>query len=365
MEKRYAGVTPRGVGPPGPVGGEVTVAWRKKDRLTARPSRVEVDLRAIPLLRPGGWKLLSLDEITLVGAVEKNYLRFGDPESSGFIAKKGRLKGVASYRECVTEEIISKIGAHLPLRMARSRLVRISATDVRFMSRNFVVDRQLLELRHGIELVAEYLGADKQEVEFVFGLRDKGAEHEFYSIDTILAVLTWKCGEHLNAVLKGFARMIAFDAFIGAPDRHAMNWGLLLPIGRSLDAPQFAPVFDTARGMFREQSDDELARRSKTAGPEKFIEKYAEGSRPVFGTGKPGNGNHFELIEWALVTHPEQLGVHIQRFFRAVSVPALERMLKKRFRRIVTPLRIKFIVDLLSFRVQRIREIFARLESTA
>ena len=42
-------------------------------------------------------------------------LAYGDPRSPGtlgYIAKKGRLK--ADARECVTEEIISKIGAMLP-----------------------------------------------------------------------------------------------------------------------------------------------------------------------------------------------------------------------------------------------------------
>lgn len=76
--------------------------------------------------------------MALAGAVPKDYLAYGLPKrsksegseqdplliaTSGFIAKKGRFS--AAERECVTEEIISKIGAMLPVKMAKSRLVRI------------------------------------------------------------------------------------------------------------------------------------------------------------------------------------------------------------------------------------------------
>lgn len=334
------------------------MAWRRRDRLTTTKSRVEVNVRAIPQL--SGCRILSLAELPLVGAAEKNYVRFGEPETSGYIAKKGRFSGTAAHRECVTEEMISKIGALLPLRMAKSRLVRIGQNDVRFMSRNFI-DRATQELRHGVEIVAEYLDAETVEVERVFDLADPTAEHNFYTIDLLLAVLGWKCRNDVDNVLKGFARMIAFDALIGAPDRHAMNWGLLVPIKPSGSSqPIFAPIFDTARGLFREHSDDDLRRRSGSMGRAAFIKGYAERSRPVFGTGRAGNReNHFELVEWTLENHPLQLGQHMQRFYRTISMRSIERMLRKRFRRIVTPYRIDFVVDLLRYRLDRIQQICA------
>ena len=164
----------------------------RKDRFTTTPSRVEVNVRAIPLLPPNGWRLYTLEELPLVGAVPKNYLAYGDPrspETLGYVAKKGRMK--ADARECVTEEIISKIGAMLPVEMARSKLVRISKHDVRFLSQNFVVH-------------------------------------------------------------------------IGAPDRHGMNWGVLAPLVNSAPV-RFSPIYDTARGLFREYSDADLIKKSETA----------------------------------------------------------------------------------------------------
>jgi hypothetical protein len=323
-----------------------------------------VNVRAIPELPSSTCRILSLAELPLVGAAEKNYVRFGNPETSGYIAKKGRFSGTAGYRECVTEEMISKIGALLPLRMAKSRIVRIGRNDVRFMSRNFV-DRRSQELRHGVEIVAEYLDTETVEVERVFDLADPMAEHNFYTIDLMLEVLTWKCRDHAETVIQDFARMIAFDAFVGAPDRHAMNWGVLVPVGPSGDSTAvFAPIFDTARGLFREHSDDDLRKKSESIGRSTFIERYAERSKPVFGTGRPGGSeNHFELIGWILENHPRQLGDRVQRFYRTISMRQIERMLRKRFRRIVTTYRIDFVKDLLTFRLERLRQICAKTET--
>ena len=103
-----------------------------------------------------------------------------------FLRKGGRLS--ADARECVTEEIISKIGAMLPLEIASSKLVRVSKHDVRFLSRNFVI-RGRNELIHGIELVARYFETNPSEVESAFDLSDRRAEEGFYTIENMLTIL--------------------------------------------------------------------------------------------------------------------------------------------------------------------------------
>lgn len=42
--------------------------------------------------------------------------------------------------------------------------------------------------------------------------------------------------------------------------------------------------------------------------------------------------------------------------FDAVDIPSIENMLQRRFRRIITQLRIGFIIDLLLLRIERLRE---------
>lgn len=360
---------------------------RRKPRFRATPSRLEVNLRAIPVLAAGGWRLLSTREVPLVGAVPKDYLAYGvakrakidgagqDPlliASSGFIAKKGRFSAAA--RECVTEEIISKIGAMLPVKMARSRLVRVpdgehtsagsrgAGDDVRFLSRDFV-DREHYELRHGVELAAAYFDTTAEDVASTFGLGDKGKERDFYTVDNMLEILSIVYPDARNPggparLETGLAKMVAFDAFVGAPDRHAMNWGVLAPLESGGQALRFAPLFDTARGLFGDHSDADLLAKSAKLGRKCFLERYAERSRPILGIDGRRRVSHFELVAWIAQERCERLLPGIREVLGAVRLADIESMLQRRFRRIITQVRIGFIMELLEVRLARLaREI--------
>ena len=331
------------------------VESRRKRRYTATPSRLEVNSRAIPLLPQDGWKLWSLEEFPIVGTVPKNYLSYGDPSNPrvlGYIAKKGRTSNDA--RECVTEEIISKIGAMLPLEVASSKLARLSKSDVRFLSQNFVV-RDQYELLHGIELVAKFFETNPSEVETAFDLKDRDAEKRLYTIENTLGILRSLYPKDFSSLKECFFKMLAFDAFVGAPDRHGMNWGVLVPLAENSTPIRFAPVFDTARGLFREISDDDLRRREERQGREVFLAKYAEGSFPILGTGQSGKQNHFALVRWVVDHAPRVASEAMREVFDAVDVCSIEHMLQRNFRRIITQYRIGFIRDLLLLRIQRVR----------
>jgi hypothetical protein len=324
----------------------------------------EVNLRAIPPLHPGGWRLYGAEDIALTGAAPKNYLAFGDarrPDCEAYIAKRGgRING---DRDCVTEEIISRIGRALPVRVAASRLVRLPVRpgqppDVRFMSRNFVRPGEQL-LIHGLEVVAQYLDSRPEEVHRVFDLGNPEAEHRFYTIHHVVEVLRWFCrsDEERAAVLDGFARMLAFDALVGAPDRHAMNWGLLVDLSNSKKPKEFAPLFDTARGMFREHPDANLELAERNGQREEFITNYARKSRPILGIGETGprRCNHFDLVQCALNDLPDDLGGSIRRFMRGVRMAEVEMVVRRGFRRIISPIRVSFIVGLLQHRFERLK----------
>ena len=328
----------------------------RKNRSTTTPSKIEVDIRAIPLLPPEGWKLYGLDEFPIVGTVPKNYLAYGDPHSPttiGYIAKKGRTK--ADARECVTEEIISKIGVLLPVKMARSKLVRVSKQDVRFLSRNFVI-RNKFELLHGIELAARYFQSNQSEVESAFELWDRNREHDFYTVPNILEILASLYPKDHQILEEGFFRMLAFDAFIGAPDRHGMNWGVLGPVDGNARPIRFSPIFDTARGLFREYSDEHLIEQAKRQSRKGFLEKYANRSRPIFSSGREKEDNHFSLVRWISVKLEDRHRKAICEVFNAVDISKIEWMLQRRFRRIITQDRIGFIRDLLAFRIDRLQQ---------
>ncbi len=329
---------------------------RRKRLYRATPSRLEVTVRAIPLLSKGRWKIYSMEEFPLVGTVPKDYLCYGglhNPRALGFIAKKGRTRNDA--RECVTEEIISKIGAMLPLDVARSRLVRLSKTDVRFLSKNFV-KRGCRELFHGIELAALYFDADPEDVRTAFDLEDRDAERRFYTVGNVLSILEALYPSEFKTLSNAFFKMLAYDAFVGAPDRHGMNWGVLVPLGSNPNSVTFAPVFDTARGLFREISDDDLRAREQRHGREEFIRGYAERSFPILSSGLVDRQNHFQLVRWIAENDPGGAFEAMCAVFDAVSIGSIEHMLQVKFRRIITQYRLGIIRDLLCYRISRIRK---------
>lgn len=365
------------------------VKERRKTRFRATPSRLEVNLRAIPVLPASGWRLLSAREVALAGAVPKDYLAYGlprrwtneEPEqdplliaTSGFIAKKGRFS--ASARECVTEEVISKIGAMLPVKMAKSRLVRIpesgglgtarrgKAHAVRFLSRDFV-DRRRYELRHGMELAAAYFDTTAEDVASTFGLGDKGKERDFYTVDNVLEILNAVYPDVQNLggpsrLETGLAKMLTFDAFVGAPDRHAMNWGVLAPVEPGGPGPRFAPLFDTARGLFGDHSDADLLAKSAKFGRKRFVERYAERSRPILGIDGGSRVSHFDLVAWIANERRDILLPGIREVLGAVRLADIEFMLQRRFRRIITQVRIGFIMELLEVRLTRLARAIKR-----
>ena len=331
--------------------------WQPREsRFTTTPSRIEVNVRAIRILPRNGWRLCSLKEFPIVGTVPKNYLAYGNPHlpgTLGYIAKRGRMR--ADARECVTEEIISKIGSLLPIEIARSKLVRITKYDVRFLSRNFVVRGQH-ELLHGIELVARYFESNTTEVVTAFDLKDKEAEQSFYTINNILMILESLFPIEIAELRRGFFKMVAFDAFIGAPDRHAMNWGVLAPLKSESEPVRYSPIFDTARGLFREYADVDLKNQARKQGRGNFLAYYAERSRPIFSTDQGFQENHFSLVGWIARHCCDEDREAMCTVFDAIDVPLIENMLQRRFRRIITQLRIGFIKDLLLLRIEGLRE---------
>lgn len=335
-----------------------TTRKRTTYRFKATPSSVEINISAIPFLPQTGWRLTPTSIFPLIGTVPKDYLSYGDPtrpHEAGYFAKKGRTNN-SDARECVTEEIMSKIGSTLPIHIAESRLVRISRTDVRFMSKNFVSKGQA-ELVHGIELAANYFQTSASDVESAFNLSDRKQEALFYTIENMCLILDTLYPSDCEQLKTGFFKMIAFDAFVGAPDRHAMNWGVLIPAGGQAGLVTYAPVFDTARGLFREMSDEHLQERVQRHGRSSFISTYANKSRPIFSTATNQKHNHFTLIEWIFLNCSQNEKDAIMAVWSAVDLEQIERMLQRGFRRIVTQFRINMILDLLHFRIETLRKV--------
>ncbi len=334
----------------------------RRDRWNLR-IRGDVNVRRIPELPFGSFKLLpAVGKYALGGAAPKDYLVFGREQapSSAYIAKAARLTGGRPC-ECVTEHLIARLGSLLPLRVIQARLVRLRRTrsgrsEVRFLSRDFLrhpADR----LVHGVELMAQWLDVSKDEVVAAFSRRE---ELQLYRCDYVLDAL--RCAAEFDEyprLARAFGRMLGYDALIGANDRHPMNWGVIRDV--TMHAPlRFAPVFDTARGLFWQHPDDHLRSVEERGDVEQHVEAYAEGSHALIG--RPGDDdssklNHFDLVEGILLSRPEHLTDGMLEVVDRFSPVEAEQLLRREFSCILTPRRLRFIVRLLHYRHGRLRRL--------
>lgn len=131
----------------------------------------------------------------------------------------------------MTEYLISCLGKMLPLSVAEGGLCRLPVQrgeppDVRFLSRQFLNRAAGEQLVHGSQLVARCF--EMGEMDLV-GEIPKGKEWQFYTVDLIDDVLgtTARTKNDHERLRGGFARMMTFDALIGANDRHPQNWGVI------------------------------------------------------------------------------------------------------------------------------------------
>ncbi len=318
----------------------------------------EVNVRAIPVFRHSG----RFDDRQVGGANPKGVLVLGDPErpSRAFIAKKPR----AWLRECATEAILSTIARTLPIRVARFRLVRLLSTgplpDVRFMSEVFLKPGEALV--HGVEIAARFLESNPDDLREVFklGPKNEQAEREFYTVEAIVPMLRAisRNDAEFRSLVRDFGKMVVFDAFVGVRDRHAENWGVVECTVHPERPLRFAPLYDTARGLFVSHGDYKLEQWDDPKQRAIEIERYAERSRPLFGcAGAARNLDHFKLVQHMLENMPSEFRRPARETVGSIRLPMIEKKLRIAFTRVVTRRRLECIIELLRYRYRRIRDI--------
>lgn len=317
----------------------------------------DVNLDAIPLL-PEGYKELGLEVLSYSGDAPKSIVVFPTERHLGraYIAKAPRKAGP---RECVTEYLISRIGRVLPLRVAEGNLAILrgppgSSPDVRFLSRYFLRTDLGEELRHGIELVADCFDLDQEEIRRQV---PRSGEGDFYTLDLIEEVLH-KAGRsdiERKSLTDGLARMLAYDSLVGANDRHPKNWGIVRSAFHADRPLRFSPVFDTARGLLWNRSDEQLREIGDGKQRGEFLQEYAEASKPLIGIPGRSGANHFDLVEYLLFGQPgRRLAQGALTVLRAFDPDICTKMLHREFGRILSRQRLEFIDGLMRARHERI-----------
>ena len=263
------------------------------------PRHLGVGPRTVP--RVDHYRVVDL---TLLGAAVKDVLE--DPRTGvRYIAKLGRRN---SDLEVVTEYAIYLIGRTLGVSVAEGRVARY-AGNLRFLSRYFLDTEKNEELVHGVQLFHELY--DENTVNELLG--NSAREQELFSVQSVKAAFGAHYGDETEeALFEGFVAMLAHDALIGVQDRHHENWGLIVRRGVADDAPRFAPLYDSARGMFCNETDARLSARRAWCDGMPWLDKYVARARPLIGFAglRPANPNRLH------VTHVELLAAVYREFPR-------------------------------------------------
>lgn len=192
--------------------------------------------------------------------------------------------------ESITEYLLNRIGCCLGLKMAESKLYFVNG-QLRFFSKLFRHDKlQLLE--HGAELYWGYL-SDK---DFVEQVEAKQMAREFFTISFTLETFKSIYPHQAEDLFIEFIRMLVFDAIIGNNDRHFYNWAILKHL-QGKHQPMFSPIYDTARALFWNRSEEHLKKIVKDTNQlDKMLNNYVLNSKPKIGLEKNSKCNHIDII---------------------------------------------------------------------
>lgn len=247
--------------------------------------------KAIPTLRKGYY---VVDPTHVGGEAPKDFLRVYEYEGApvlranpatwpAYVAKVGHKHYPA---ESATEQLMTRTGQLCQLDVAESRLM-ICGGQLRFLSRYFL--RTDAMLNHGAEILGRYL----QDPEFVQHVAEGRGEKDLFTFQAYRTAIERTFPDQAEDILRGFVRMIGFDALVGNQDRHSYNWGVITHT-RGAVVPRFAPIYDTARGLFWNMSEEGLTKFETSAA----LDRYIARAEPLISwDGHSGHLNHFDLVE--------------------------------------------------------------------
>jgi len=255
--------------------------WRKHIRALA-PHRCVIDERSVTGAAPKDFiylyeRGLSVDP--------RNHLTW-----PAYIAKVGH-KNYPS--ESITEQLITRLGQTIGVSVADSRLIA-SNDQIRFLSRYFLTEGEMM-LTHGAEILSGYLNDET----FVRQVAEDKQDKVTFTFQELCHAIKYVYPGQLEAILGGVVRMIGFDALVGNMDRHIYNWGVVSSPTGSFPA-RFSPIFDTARGLFWNISEEGL---TKFETPRQLA-KYVNEAKPQIGWDGAGEDiNHFQLLQRVAALH--------------------------------------------------------------
>lgn len=248
--------------------------------------------------------------------------------------------------ESIMEYLINRIGQELGLHMNEIKLVRANS-QIRFLSKHFhSKDEKLI---HGAEICGEYL----EDMDFAKEIAEnKLSARELFTFEFIRDAIRNVFPQCFENLLIELVKLIVFDAIVGNNDRHFYNWGVIDTIKITAKTPTFAPVYDSARGLFWNYSDGNIIR---IVDQESKIKKYIEGACPRISIEENKKANHFQLIDFLRYNSEYKCIIHDLSLLKNEN--HVIEMLNDEFSYFFIPERNKLIEDTLVKRFDRIRKL--------
>jgi hypothetical protein len=282
-------------------------------------------------------------DLVVGGATEKDILE--DPATGAWhIAKLGRRQ---NDLEVMTEYIIYLVGRNIGAHVADAKIGRYRG-KLRFLSKYFLDRTRGEELVHGVQLFRELY--DEETINKIMG--HEPSEQRLFNLQAIRSAF----GAHYmdygsdveETLFRSLVDMVVHDAIIGVQDRHHENWGVIVHRGRSAPAPRFAPLYDSARGLFCNETDAQLSGRLSRKDAHQWLDRYVARSRPLMGwdglvpSARRSYVTHDELVS-AVFRDIPVVRSQISATLAAYDWQALRQVLRERVGFMCPPRRISAI----------------------
>jgi HipA-like C-terminal domain len=314
---------------------------------------------AIPLLKE---KHYYVQMKSLIGDAPKEFITayFYEEDSTvrklhikswhSFIAKTGEKW---YPHESVTEFMINRIGEELGLLMNEIKLVRANS-QIRFLSKYFLKKNE--KLVHGAEICGEYLEDRKFADEIA---KNKNEARQLFTFEFVEKAVKSIYPHSYQSIMNGLVKMTIFDAITGNNDRHFYNWGVIDTIKKKSQLPTFAPIFDSARGLLWNESDEKVKHHLNHFSKDgRKIVNYLEAACPRISMENNRNANHFEFVKFIKEVDPQYKN-YIKEMSSEVNELKVLNMLKKEFYPFFISERQQAITIIINNRFKKIRNIYA------
>lgn len=312
---------------------------------------------SIPVLKE---KHYIVEDITLDGDAPKQFIRVYKYIPDSGIHKKNPKTWIPYIaktaekwypHESVIEYMINRIGQDLGLCMNDVALLKVNG-QIRFLSRFFLKTSETLV--HGAEISGEYLDDMELAAEIA---NEKATSRELFTFEFIQKAIRFKFKAQSETLIDELVKMIAFDCLVGNNDRHFYNWGVITNTKKINTTPRFAPLYDSARGLLWNSSDDWIVKNLKAMSQNgKKVEKYIEEACPRISVDGDSEINHFGLVKY-LKNYNTPFNVIITDMASVENEKKIIEMLKKDFFGFYIRERCKLIEYIIQERFKKVREI--------